>query len=244
MGNTAELLSQIISADTLSELGKASGASKSEVKSVLTAAVPVLLQGMQNNAGTKSGEASLTKAISDHAADDTSDIAAFFQKADAEDGKKILAHVLGGENDEIQKAVAKKTGVSKSKTGTILALAAPLLLSLLGKTNDNENASGITSLLSLLLGGSGSSADSGSGLGGVLLNTLLGDSSSESASSGTELTGSLLGAILGGGSGSSSGNGTGLVGALLGGDDGKDEKEDKKDAAAELIGGILGNLLK
>lgn len=150
MSNTAELLSQIISADTLSELGKASGASKSEVKSVLTAAVPVLLQGMQNNAGTKSGEASLTKAISDHAADDTSDIAAFFQKADAEDGKKILAHVLGGENDEIQKAVAKKTGVSKSKTGTILALAAPLLLSLLGKTNDNENASGITSLLSLL----------------------------------------------------------------------------------------------
>jgi len=78
----------------------------------------------------------------------------------------------------------------------------------------------------------------------VLLNTLLGGSSSESASSGTDLTGSLLGAILGGGSGSSSGNGTGLVGALLGGDDGKDEKEDKKDAAAELIGGILGNLLK
>ncbi len=60
MSNTAELLSQIISADTLSELGKASGASKSEVKSVLTAAVPVLRQCLQFNSGTNSCEASLT----------------------------------------------------------------------------------------------------------------------------------------------------------------------------------------
>ena len=62
MNQTEKLVAQLSNQDTLRALARSSGASKKEVQSVLAAAVPTLLTGMQLNSGTKSGEVALEKA--------------------------------------------------------------------------------------------------------------------------------------------------------------------------------------
>ena len=108
MSNTIELLSKLVSTEALDTIGKSAKVSKKDVGNVLSTALPVLLTGMQNNSSTKAGAASLEQALADHAKADTSDVASFLKNADVEDGQKILAHVLGNENEDVQKAIAER----------------------------------------------------------------------------------------------------------------------------------------
>jgi len=227
MNNTAELLGKLISKEALGTIGKTAKVSKNDVQNVLANALPVLLVGMQNNVSTEDGAASLTKALTDHAANSTDDITAFLQNADVEDGQKILTHILGDEKDAVQKAVASRAGVSKNKTGLILAIAAPLLLSLLGQSNDNSSNAGIGNLLGALLGHN-------NGLGGVLLSSLLGGGNHNS------LGGALLGSLLGGNQQQQQSNNLGgaLLGSLLG-----SNQQQQQNNTPDLGGALLGSLL-
>ena len=101
-------------------------------------AVPTLIQNMQKNASTKSGEKSLAKALSDHAKDDTGNISDFLKNADLEDGAKILGHILGENKNVLESGVAKKSGLSSDQVSTILSAAAPLLLNVLGQKKEER----------------------------------------------------------------------------------------------------------
>ena len=59
-------------------------------------------------------------------------------------------------DDGYRAAISKATGVPTRKATSILALVAPLLLSLLGKQNSQSGGSGLGSLLGGLLGGGSS----------------------------------------------------------------------------------------
>ncbi|MBQ6430593.1 MAG: DUF937 domain-containing protein [Oscillospiraceae bacterium] len=144
----------LLSGDGTSAISKRTKVSKSDVANVLSAGVPILLTGMQRNAGTQSGEASLRGALKDHAAADVSDPGAFLKNADLKDGKKILGHVLGSDQKAIVKRVSDASGVTKAKTTSILALIAPLLLSLLGGQQSQQGSGfSLLGMLGGLLGG-------------------------------------------------------------------------------------------
>lgn len=194
----------MLSGDGTAAISKRTKVSKSDVANVLSAGVPILLTGMQRNAGTESGEASLRGALADHAAADVSDPAAFLKSADLKDGKKILDHVLGGDEKSIVKRVSDASGVTKGKTTSILSMIAPLLLSLLGG-QQNQQGSGfnLLGMLGGLLGGGqqetsqqqsgGGLLDSLGGLGG--LAGLFGGSSQQAQEEKPE-SGGLLNSIL------------------------------------------------
>lgn len=195
-----KLAGTLLSSDVLSGLSKKSGASKSEVKSVLTQVLPSLLSGAQSQADGSDTTDSFTKALASHAKDDTSDLLGFLKNVDLEDGSKIIGHLLGGNTSGTTKSVAKKTGVSSSKVTTILSGAAPLLMSLLGQQaeEDDDKDSGIGGLMGSLL----SNVDIGDLLTGLLTDD---DSSSKSKSkkkksskkSSDSGVGSLLSGLLG-----------------------------------------------
>ncbi len=182
-------LNDIMSASTLKGIGKKANATPEEVKSVLSTALPVLVQSMANNAKNGEGAESLDKALSQHASSGAS-----VKNVDAADGVKILKHVLGGDVKAVNSSIAKKSGVKASTTAGILALAAPLLMNALGQEKEDTNTSsnGLAKLLlSLLKGGAGSSA----GLLGALLGTST--SEDEDKDDDNDLLGSLLGAFSG-----------------------------------------------
>jgi len=204
----SQLLGEVLLGNSsINTLSESSGASKDQVKQVLGSALPTLLQNMKKNASTESGEAALAKALSDHAKDDTKDISSFLKNVNIEDGTKILGHILGDDKKTVETGIAKKSGLTSGQTSTILATAAPLLLSLLGSKKDEE----------------GGKKDSG-GLLEVLASALLGGS----GGLGNALSGG-LGSLLTGGNSQDGGALGSIIGSLLGGDDIK--KPEAKPAA-------------
>lgn len=234
-----QLMETMLGSSSVKSLSNISGADDNQVQQVLAEALPTLVQKMQKNASTKTGEAALSTALSDHAKDDTSDIGTFLNNVDLEDGDKIVSHILDSDKADVKYGISQKTGISADQIGTILAAAAPLLLSLLGnKKNETQSESnssgGLGDLLGSLLGGNDN--NSGGGLGDILGSLLGGNDNNSSSSndSGGGL-GGILGSILGGNDNNSSGNNTGdvvgdLLGSLLGG---KTKKSSTKKTGAK-----------
>ena len=164
------LVNTLMGDQALESVSRMSGASTQQVQQVLSAALPSLLQGAQQQVGN-SGFAA---ALADHAKDDTADLGGFFSHVDMTDGGKIVGHVLGDQAADTAEEAAERAGLSTAQTAKIIALAAPLLMSLLGQqsSQSSSGAAGLTSLLGGLLGGSGSGNSTAGALGGVLLNLL------------------------------------------------------------------------
>ena len=192
----------LLSGGGLDAISKRTKVDREDVAKVLSAGIPALVGGMRRNAGDKNGAASLTKALTEHSKDDVSNPAAFLKNTDLKDGKKILGHVLGDDQKGLVNEISRATGVTKGKTGTILALAAPLLLSLLGSQNSGSSGGG-------LLGMGGQSS------GGGLLGGLWGGGQQQSQPQ----SAGLLGSLLGGSTGSNASLASGLFSSLLGGGD-------------------------
>lgn len=222
MNLTDSLLNTVLGNDAVGALSKTSGAKKNQVESVIGAALPLMLEGMQQNANTKKGEQSLTQALADHASSDASDVKSFLSGVDAKDSAKILQHLFGDNTNKTVSALSKKAGLDKGQTMSILLQLAPLLLSLLGQQNQNSSG-GVGSLLGSLLGGGSGSSGAGS-----LIGSLLGSGTSDAA-------GSLLGSLLGGGSSNSNSS---LGGALLGSIFGDDSQKTtaKRPSASKKTG--------
>ena len=195
-----KIASTLLSADAVNGLSQRSGASSGEVKKVLSQALPALLGGVKEQANGADTAAGFAAALSSHAKSNTSDLSGFLGNVDLADGAKIIGHLLGGNSEQTTKSVAKSTGVSKTKTTSILTAAAPLLMSLLGQQadEDQEKSSGVGDLIGTLL----SNVDVGELLTGLLTDdtgTKKKSSSKKSSSkksSGSSQLGDVIGSIL------------------------------------------------
>lgn len=182
-------IGELLAAGGTSAISKRLKLKQGDVAQVLSNGIPSMIAGMQSNASTADGAASLSNALADHSKDCTADIGAFLKGADLDDGKKILGHIFGGDQNKIIGDISAKTGVTKGKTTSILALVAPLLLSCLGtqQQSQQQNAGfSLAGLLGGLLGGGQQQSSS-------LLGGLLGSAAAQSDNSGE---GGLLDGIL------------------------------------------------
>ncbi|MBP3577897.1 MAG: DUF937 domain-containing protein [Lachnospiraceae bacterium] len=162
----SKIASSLLSSDSLKGLSNLTGASNSDIKNVLSSALPSLLTGATEQAKNESTAASFAGALAQHAKDDTSDLTSFLGNVDLADGAKIIGHLLGSGKEETVKKAAKASGVSEKKTGDILSAIAPMLLSLLGQQaeEDDDKESGASGLVSALL----DNVDVGSLLSGLI----------------------------------------------------------------------------
>ena len=141
MDLTSILLQSMLNDSSVKSLSKKTGASKDEVSSVLTAALPLLLKGAGQQAEDEETAESFADALDQHAESDTSDMDSYMDGVDMADGAKILAHLLGAETESTTKKVSKKSGTSKDNTAQILTAAAPLLMTMLGQENKKTKKS-------------------------------------------------------------------------------------------------------
>ena len=119
-----------------------------------------------------------------------------------DDGTGILGHILGGKQNQVQNSLSQKSGMDIGTIGTILKVAAPLIMGYLGKQTKQQNvsdANGLNSLLGGMLGGSD---------GGAKQQSLI-ESFLDSDGDGSILD-DVAGMVLGGGK-------SGGLGGLLGG---------------------------
>ena len=213
-----EILGQLSIPDVAQQLG----VSTDEAEQAVRSAVPALIGGMQANAQSPEGAASLVGALGQHTGATDYDLG----HADTADGEKIVAHVFGGSrNDVVQRL--DSSGGGGGIMGKLLPMLAPIVLGYLADK---------------FLGG-GSSGSSGGGGGG--LGDLLGGLTGGSDGGGG--LGDLLGSLTGGSSGGSGGGGLGDIGEMLGGLLGGESSGDGSGSGSQQggidVGDLLGDLL-
>ena len=161
MAGILDILDSDLGKSIISGVAGQTGQSENKAGSVLTMALPVLMQAMKRNASTPQGAEGLLGALSGkHDGSILDDLGGLFgggvDQNVIDDGGKILGHVLGGRQQNVTNALSKKSGVDAGSVAQILKVAAPILMGILGKQTRQQkvsNASGMDSLLGGLLGG-------------------------------------------------------------------------------------------
>ena len=132
------LLGTVVSQDSLNQISRAADVPTKDVQSVLMSALPSLLGGALNQATSQSTASGFAGALNQHAASNTSNLGSFLSSVDLDDGMKIIGHLLGGNSNAVAQQAAEKSGLSLGQTLKILSIAAPLIMSLLGKTAQSQ----------------------------------------------------------------------------------------------------------
>lgn len=143
------ITSTLLGSDALQGIVSSTGASKNDITKVLTSALPSLLSGAGKQASGKDTASSFASALEHHATNSTSSLSSFFKNVDITDGGKIVSHLLGGSKDSTAEKIAKESGIDPKTVAKILAVAAPLLMSLIGKKTNEAKKDDKTSTASL-----------------------------------------------------------------------------------------------
>jgi hypothetical protein len=178
MAGILDLINSDLGKQIISGIGGQVGTSQGETSSVLASALPTLINAMQNNAQSEQGAGGLLGALlgGKHDGSLLDNLGGLLSGGgiDTEDGGKILGHVLGGNQANVEAGLSQNTGVSSDKIGMILKMAAPILMAFLAnqaKSNNVQSGTDLGGLLGGLLGGQ--SQQQAPSMGGSILTSIL-----------------------------------------------------------------------
>jgi len=142
MASLAESLLQQITAAQASSGGGALAADGAAALNGLAAAIPAIITALGRNAESKDGAAALHDAIAkDHDGSVIDNLDTYVQNPDLDDGDGILKHALGGQRDSVQAGLSQSTGLDMNTVAKLLQFAAPLVLGMLAKQQQQKNLS-------------------------------------------------------------------------------------------------------
>ena len=212
MSGLLDLLNSPMGKQLISGVAGQTGQAENKTADVLSMAMPLLMGAMKRNASTPQGAEGLLNALNNkHDGSILDNLSGLFgggvDQSVMDDGAGILGHVLGGKQPQVQNALSQKSGIDAGTVGTILKVAAPLLMGMIGKQSQQQgvtDSNGLGNMLGGLLGG-GSQANKQQSL----IESFL-DSDGDGS-----ILDDVAGMVLGGGSQKKSGLG-GLLGGLFG----------------------------
>ena len=144
----------------LQELGNKVQASPAEIKKATSLGIPTLVEALDRNAKEPKSRESLAKALEDHSDDNVEDLEGFLNRVDADEGNRMLDHILGDRKVKVENNIASNSGLGIGQVSGLMSMLAPILIGMLGnkKKEDNVSRDGISDLtgsLGGLLGGGG-----------------------------------------------------------------------------------------
>lgn len=210
MSGILDLLNGPIGQQIINGVSKQTNQPADKTSNLLSIALPVLMGAMNKNAQTPDGAQGLMGALSKHAAGGLLDnLGGFFEggvdDSAQQEGQGILGHLLGAKQPAVENALSQESGVDVGSVATILKVAAPLLMGMVGKQTQQagiSDSNGLSSLLGGLMGGSGN----GGGSQSILTSLLDADGD-----------GSIIDDVAGMAMGQKKGGLGGLLGGLFGG---------------------------
>ncbi len=135
MSTIMDLLQSQLDDNALGALSKQLGSDETKTQGALSAALPLMLGALSRNASSGGGAQALHGAVArDHDGSILNDVAGFLNRGDTSDGQRILGHLFGTKQQRVENGLSKTTGMDTAQVTKLLAMAAPLLLGALGKT--------------------------------------------------------------------------------------------------------------
>ena len=144
------MMTQVSSGDNLSAISNSVGGDETAVKSALSMGLPMLLGSMSNTASKPGGTDMLTNMMAQTGdSDPMANLSGFLGSSAAAGGGGMLNSLLGSQLTPIQNAIAQKTGLPPEVVGKVLAIAAPMLMSYVGKmvTQQKMGSAELTTVL-------------------------------------------------------------------------------------------------
>ena len=208
------LMNSMSTDDSVKALSKRSGVDGKQLGGLIALALPLLLQGLTNNASSGNGASSLLGALGQHTS--TAPMATQIQSADLGDGSAILSHIFGGNLNNVTGQLSQQTGLTCQQVNNALSSMAPGVLSSLSAATQTAQGQqdnfDLTDLVQLF-GGQPAQQQQSSGIGSLLGSLFGGGQQQQQQSSGL---GSLLGSLFGAKPQQQSGfDGSGLLSLLL-----------------------------
>lgn len=140
IGNLVGTLVQANQNQEGQELAKRAGVNSNDFSKIASLGLPLLLQGMNKNTKDSSGLESFIEALNQHQTRNNYDnLSHFAQNINADDGDKIVNHVLSGEKEEVSTGLAERLGVDSQTVKSVLAILAPIVLKFLADKKSEKN---------------------------------------------------------------------------------------------------------
>jgi hypothetical protein len=166
MSGILDLLNSEMGQELISGAGKQMGLDSKSTTSALSTAMPLILGALKNNSNSAEGSAQLLGALNSpaHSGGARLDNMSSILGGDSidqdvmDDGANILGHVFGGQESNAANALSKSSGLDMNSAMNMLKVAAPFIMSYLGKQTKDNNVSesgGLGDMLGGLLGSQG-----------------------------------------------------------------------------------------
>ena len=194
MGLLDGLMSNAFNDQVVGYLSNQIGASKSQTQSALGSLLPILLNSVSKQGSTQSSGLGSFVSLLDLDKDGSilDDVAGFVLSGKQTNAGSILGSLLGGNQQQVQGYVSDDSGLSSQATGKLMELAAPVVMSYLGRQN-KQSSSGIGDLLGGFLGDMSQKAPQSSSVIDQLLDDKKTTVDNDIAKLGSSLLGSLFG---------------------------------------------------
>jgi len=163
MAGILDLLNGPMGQTLIQGASKQFGLGEGSTQKAMSAAMPLILGAMKNNASSPEGASGLLGALmgGKHDGGILDNLGSILggDKVDdnvMQDGAGILGHVFGGKEEHVAQAVSKSSGIDLGSAMNILKVAGPFLMGAIGKqarTQGVKDQNGIGDLLGGLLGG-------------------------------------------------------------------------------------------
>ena len=132
-----DILTNALGGQIIDKIGGQLGLDRTKTASAIGMLVPVLVSALGRNAATPGGLDALNNAVArDHDGSLLDNIGGYLSGgAGSGIGGKILSHVLGNDQAQIEEGVSRASGISAATVGKLLVMLAPILLGALGRAN-------------------------------------------------------------------------------------------------------------
>ncbi|HEL4234171.1 TPA: DUF937 domain-containing protein [Stenotrophomonas maltophilia] len=174
MSLTDELLTKLQGAP-LQQVSQQLGISDTQASGAISAALPVLMGALGNNASQPQGAQALLGALqNNHSGLDLGSVLGSVLGGGggaASDGAGILGHIFGGSQQKVETGLAQATQLDSGRTSQLLQILAPIVMAFLAQRLGGGQAD--AGSLSQALGQEKQQVQQQGGLAGGLLGSLL-----------------------------------------------------------------------
>ncbi|WP_313318567.1 DUF937 domain-containing protein [Stenotrophomonas sp.] len=178
MSLTDDLLSQLQGAP-LQQVSQQLGIDSQQASGAISAALPLLMGALGNNAAKPQGAEALFGALqNNHSGLDIGSVLGAVlgggaASNPAANGAGILGHIFGGNQDRAETGLAQATGLSPSSSSQLLKILAPIVMAYIAQRMSSGGSQASAGGLAQILGQEKQQVSQAGGIGGGLLGSVL-----------------------------------------------------------------------
>ena len=151
-----DLLSQAMGAfgdDALNAMSRQAGTNKQQTQAALASALPLLINAVNKQGGSGTQMSGFVQMLDlDKDGSILDDVVGFMNAGGKANGDDILGSLLGQRRGQVEKYISNDSGIDMGAVSKILSMAAPVILSYLGRQN-KQSGGGIADLIGAFTGG-------------------------------------------------------------------------------------------